>query len=260
MNPVDGIARQGRFRAFARLGFLARGILYVTVAALVIGAGRTEDLPGALEYLGRGTGRWLLTLLAAGLAGYGTWRLADAWFGMESGDGPRSFGERAGALVSGVAHMVVAWQAVQLIEGSGNSVADEQDHAALLLDLPGGRFLLGIAALVLLVAAGVQFARAARCSFLESLDDSVRESWCKWLGRIGYAARGVIFLLAAYFLAGAALENEPSAAGGLERALDWLASPLDYLVAAGLLLFGLFSMVEARFRRIRRPPVEAIGR
>ena len=79
----------------------------------------------------------------------------------------------------------------------------------------------------------------------------------KWLGRIGYAARGVIFLTVAWLIGKAALDGRSQEAGGMEQALDFFSGPILYTVALGLLLFGAFSIVEALFRRIHEPPPPA---
>ncbi|HEU4827141.1 MAG TPA: DUF1206 domain-containing protein, partial [Dongiaceae bacterium] len=95
---AEDVAQEGNFQRLTRLGFAARGFLYILIAALVILAGRTEDLTGALEYLGHGLGKLLLAVLAAGMAAYGLWRLSDAIFGMESGRHRwKAWGKRAGA-------------------------------------------------------------------------------------------------------------------------------------------------------------------
>ena len=75
------LARESKFQWLARFGFVMRGVLYIVIAMLVIGTGRTEDLTGAMEYLDRGAGRWLLMLMVAGMFGYGLWRVSDAAFG-----------------------------------------------------------------------------------------------------------------------------------------------------------------------------------
>ena len=56
----------------------------------------------------------------------------------------------------------------------------------------------------------------------------------------------------------AALDGRSDEAGGMEQALDFLSGPLLYAVALGLLLFGVFSIIEAVFRRIHEPPIEEI--
>ena len=55
----DTLAGQTTFQWLARFGFVMRGVLYIVIAWLVIVNGRTEDLTGALEYLGHGVGKAL---------------------------------------------------------------------------------------------------------------------------------------------------------------------------------------------------------
>ena len=79
------------------------------------------------------------------------------------------------------------------------------------------------------------------------------------MGRGGYGARGVIFIVTSFFLMSAGLSGDPSEAGGMQDALKWLSNPVNLIVAAGLALFGLFSLVEARFRQINGPPVDRMA-
>jgi hypothetical protein len=69
----------------------------------------------------------------------------------------------------------------------------------------------------------------------------------------------VIFLVTAIFLISAGLNADPSEAGGMQDALRWMDSPVNLIVAAGLALFGAFSLVEARFRQINPPPVDRVA-
>jgi hypothetical protein len=252
---------EGKFQWLARLGFLARGLLYIVIAILVIGTGRTEDLTGAMEYLGRGVGRALLIFMAAGMAGYGLWRVSDAAFGMDSGRHHRkAWKRRIAAAGSGAIYLFLAYKAVRIILEGHPGAGGPQENAATALHLPSGQYVLGGAALVMIGAGVVQLYKAAKCSFLRPLDDRARRGLAKWLGRIGYAARGIVFLAVGYLLTRAALDRRPGEAGGLEQALDLLRGPGEYAVAAGLLLFGLFSILEARYRSIHKPPVERIKR
>ena len=70
----------------------------------------------------------------------------------------------------------------------------------------------------------------------------------------------MIFLTVGWLLARAGLDHSAAEAGGLEQALDTLRGPLQFPVAAGLALFGCYSLVEARFRSIHKPPTEHIKR
>jgi hypothetical protein len=256
--PQD-LAGESKFQSWTRVGFVARGLLYIVIGLLVLGTGRTEDLTGALEYLGRGIGRLLLLVLAAGLATYGLWRLADAAFGMENpGPGGKALRKRGAAGLIGAIYLYLAYKAARILLEGNAGEASAQQQADTVLDLPGGQWVLGLAALVLAVAGAYQLHKAVTCSFLRRLDAAAQAPVVKWLGRIGYAARGLIFLAVAWLIARAAIDEQSTEAGGMEQVLDLLSGQLLYAVAAGLMLFGMFSIIEARYRRIHRPPVEAI--
>ena len=250
---------EGRFQWLARLGFAVRGLLYIVIGLLVILTGRTEDLTGTVGYLGRGVGRWLLIFVVAGMTGYGLWRLADAAFGMDSGhDDAKAWRRRIAATASGAIYLFLAWKALKIMLGGHVGPGSAQANAATALHLPAGALMLGGAALVLGGAGIVQFYKAMSCSFLGHLDDRARSPFAKWLGRLGYAARGVIFFTVAFLLVRAALDQRAAEAGGVEQALDALRGPLEYPVAIGLIFFGCYSLVEARFRSIHAPPVARI--
>jgi hypothetical protein len=255
------LKQQSKFQWLARFGFVVRGLLYIVIALLVIGTGRTEDLTGAMEYLNHGVGRGLTIFLVVGMAGYGSWRACDAIFGMDSGrHHAKAWRRRIAAGASGAIYLFLAYKAARImVQGSAHS-GDAHEHAAQALHLPAGVLVLGIAAAVLAGAGVVQIYKAGSCSFLRHLDEAAQRPVAKWLGRAGYAARGIIFLTVGYLLAKAALNHSAAEAGGLEQALDTLRGPLQIPVAGGLLLFGVYSIVEARYRSIHKPPTEHIKR
>jgi hypothetical protein len=243
-----------------RMGFAARGLLYLIIAWLVIGTGRATDLSGALEYL-RGE-RLLLTIILVGFLAYGFWRITDALLDTEGhGPGKRGAAGRAGAGASGIIYLFLAWQCWRLLQGGGsNSEGGAQEQASTVMSLPGGTLLLIVGAAILLLAGLWQLKNAARCDFCKHLrPDVANQDWVKWMGRGGYGARGVIFLVTAGFLLSAGLSGDASEAGGMQDALRWLSSPVNLIVAAGLALFGAFSLVEARYRSINPPPVGRVA-
>lgn len=245
------------FELLTRVGFAARGILYLIIAWLVISAGRAADLSGALDYLASDGTRVLLMAMLAGFVAYGLWRLADALLDSEGhGNDDKGKLKRAGSAASGIIYLFLAYQAYRLLSGNGGGSSGDgtQEQARNVLELPGGALLLGLGAAILLGAGVWQLIKAAKASFLKHLHPrAANEDWVKWFGRLGYGARGVIFIVTAFFLAKAALNGRASEAGGMEQALEWLASPVNLIVAAGLALFGIFSIVEARHRIIHTP-------
>ena len=242
-----------------RLGFAARGFLYLIIAWLAIGAGRAADLSGALEYLREE--RALLMFILAGFLAYGFWRVMDALFDSE-GHGPGRKGAlaRAGAGASGIIYLFFAWQAWRLLQGDRGAEGGTEEQASTVMSLPGGTLLVAIGGIILFLAGLWQIKRTISGDFCKRLRaDIAQQDWVRWMGRGGYGARAIIFLVTAGFLLSAASSGSASEAGGMQDALSWLSSPVNLVVAAGLALFGLFSLVEARFRAINPPPVDRVA-
>ena len=245
--------------ALARIGFAARGIMYILIGILALFTGRSEDGAGALEQLNRGFGRVLLGAMAVGFLGYGLWRISDAIYDSEGhGSDAKGIAIRLGGAVSGVIHLGLCIVAASLTSGSGKGSGGDstQQGAAATLDLPGGEILVLIGGVVLLATGALQLVKAWRADFLRNLDgEAARRPQIKALGQAGFAARGIVFLVMGWFLLRAGWESRSSEAGGMGEVLASLNPTVHALVAAGLLLFGIFSLVEARYRRINDPKV-----
>ena len=252
----DDIAGESRFQLLTRLGFAARGVLYILIAALVILTGRTEDITGALEYLNDGLGNVLLVILAIGMTVYGIWRLADAAFGIESGRHRwKAWRKRIASATSGGIYLLLSYKAAFILIEGRFSGDDPQEQTAEALHMPGGEWIVLIAAGIMLGCGIAQFFNVARCNFLRPLDCSENQkNWIRWLGRVGYAARGLVFLVVGLLLARAGINHSASEAGGIEQALDAFSRTYQAWIATGLALFGVMSLIEARYRRIHRPP------
>src|SRR5687768_9367081 len=91
----------------ARVGFAARGLMYLVIGYLAIRTGNAEDGSGALDYLSGGGGKLLLAVMAAGFLGYAFWRLSEAAIDSEGhGDDAKGMVARAGGAVSGIIHLI----------------------------------------------------------------------------------------------------------------------------------------------------------
>lgn len=253
------LASESRFLSLCRIGFLGRGLLYICIGVLVIGTGRTEDLTGALEYIGEGTGRILLIVIVSGLAAYGLWRLSDGAFAIDSpGRDWKARRQRLASIGIGGIYLYLAYKGVRILLAGRSQAMTTQQQADTLLDLPGGQLVLAGAAAGLAIAGLVQLRKAMHCRFLRKLDRRGRSKVVKWLGRIGYAARGIIFLVIAFLLGRGAVDGRSDEVGGMEQALDFMSGPVLYAVALGLMLFGALSIVEALFRMLHEPPMDEI--
>lgn len=245
--------------AATRIGFAARGIMYLLIGWLALRSGRAEDGTGILAYLASGAGRLLLAAMAIGFLAYGAWRLADAWTdGSGRGADAKGVAIRAGGGVSGIVHLGLGLVAAIHASGTGGAGGGDGDSARegarTALSLPGGSVLLLLAAAALVLTGLFQLKKAWSLDFMTDLERGRgRGDWVCWLGRAGYSARGIVFVMMGWFLWRAAVEHRSSEAGGLGEALASLSATPQMAVAAGLFLFGLFSLVEARYRRIHRP-------
>ena len=253
----------------ASFGDAAKGVVYGIMGWLaiqvVIGAGgETAGPQEALEAIAHQPfGRLLLAVVAGGLASYAVWRIVEAWFDPENkGTDAQGIVTRLGYACSGIVYAALAFESARMalggaIGGSSNGAAD---WTATLMEQPFGRYLVGIAGMILLGTGLYQFHRAWSDGFMEMLmtqQMSVREvSWSKRLGRCGFAARGVVYLIIGGFLIGAAVKIDPQNAVGMGEALTYLAQQpygpwILGVVAIGLAAYGLFSAgVLARFRRV----------
>lgn len=248
----------GKMEALTRAGFAARGVMYVLIGFLALRSGRTEDGAGAMRFLEGGLGTPLLLAMALGFLGYGLWRLSEAAIDSEGhGSGPKGMAIRAGGAASGLVHLALAFIAAKLALGDGGGGSGgAREGAAAALDLPGGWLLMAALAAALAAVGAYQLVKALKAEFLRTLESgAASRSWVLWLGRAGYAARGIVFLVMAWFFWKSAMEARASEAGGMGEALGSLPGDIRTAVALGLLLFGLFSFVEARYRRIRDPRV-----
>lgn len=257
-----------RMTLFARIGFAARGLVYIMIGWLALdvaaNGGETTDNQGALGTLAHAPlGHALLAICAVGFIGYATWRLTEAIIDPEnrSRDLKGRF-ERAGYAVSGITHAGLAVASARLAlrqtpaQNGSPGDASAESWSAWLLAQPGGTYLLVMVGIVLFAVAGAQGIKAYRARFDELDGDVPAPSHVRWIGRIGYAARALIFAIIGWFIVSAALNQDASRAGGLGEALKHLRAQSEgaailSIVAIGLALFGCFSLIEARYRRIR---------
>jgi hypothetical protein len=146
-----------------------------------------------------------------------------------------------------------------LFGGSSGSSSQPSKTAAGVLGWPGGPALVGIAGSALIAISLYQAYDAIRGNFaddskLTEMSPRARRAFMA-LGRIGLVARGLVFAIVGYFVLKTAIDFNPRDAVGLDGALarvhrQPLGTVLLALAAAGLLVFSIYSLFEARYRRL----------
>lgn len=246
----------------ARLGLVSKGIVYSIVGILAAQAafgagGKTTDSAGALETIGtQPFGKFLLALVTVGLLGYMLWKFIQAFLNPEN---KGTFG-RLGSFIAGVIYAGLALTAVRLIMGSGGSSNNStEDWTARLMSQPFGQWLVGTVGALIIGVAFYEFYKAFTAKFREDLNwqqmDQNERNLATNFGRFGYAARAIVFVVIGFFLIQAARLSNPNQARGFGGALAALAEQpygpwVLGIVAIGLLAFGIYTMVEAKYRRI----------
>jgi hypothetical protein len=258
----------------ARAGFVAHGLLYVTIAALAVmvatgggRAGERMDSKGALRELHHQPfGKVLLVLMTIGLLGYALWRFVEAALDPErEARGVKGFFKRVGWALGGAIHAALVVYGVGLISGTmlggaGDGQQAKSWSARLIGWEPWGAWILGAVGVVLLATAVHQGWKAA-CSKLDERLDLRRvgprlRRIVVDVSRFGIAARALVAALVGVGLIVAAFHADARRVQGVAEALDAVrhrefGPALLLAVAFGLGAYGVYELIEARYRRIR---------
>jgi hypothetical protein len=253
--------------ALGRIGLVGKGLLYTIIGILAIqlatgDAAQQATNSGAIEWVAsQPFGQFLLIALTACLFALAGWRLLDAVVG-DPVEGSEA-SDRAKYAVKGVLYLGLAVSALTATlaawgqstgGGQGGGGQTEQQAAATILDWPFGQWLVGaLGAVVIGYAVYVAKQQALDAEFTQRITEG-KDSLVGRLGRAGYAARSIVFVLIGWFFVQAAITYDPDEAKGLSGTLQELSGEgwgqaLLWVVAIGLLAYGLFTLAEARYRR-----------
>jgi hypothetical protein len=268
----EAVARAARnspvLVAMARTGLAARGVTYLIIALIAAqialgGSSQTADQHGALEDVAsKPFGRVLLVAMAVGFAAYALWRWSVAAFGgPDAGSGGKEWAQRLGALAMGFVYAALCVSTILVVTGRPTSSSNQQQQSATaqLLALPLGRALVFIIGAGIVIGGCIVVWRALIRRFEKKLATEKMGpgmySWAVGLGIAGNGAGGVLLALVGIFLIQAAAANNAHASKGLDQTLRTVAHApfgrvLLLIVAAGLVAYGLYSFVEARYRRV----------
>ena len=203
----------------------------------------------------------VLWLLAVGFAGLAIWRFAEVAYG-QAGPGGRKAGKRLGSLARAVLYAFICGSVVSFILGTGGKTScntQSKDATATLMSHGGGRWLVALIGIGIGIGGVALAVYGIRRKFLKHLNMAQMSrstaKVVKTLGVVGYVARGVVFCVAGGFLVDAAVSFSPQKAQGIDGSLLKLATtPLGpgllVVVALGLVIFGVYSCCEARWREV----------
>ena len=232
---------------WTRAGYVARGLVYILLGYVAISS-PPPDSTSALfkEVQNLPAGNVLLFIIMIGAFGYALWKIFDAVKNLEGFDDDfTGHAKRFFYVVGGFGYLVFVYLAAKTLFGSGGSGDGTQTAAQMA---PGWLVLatgLGIG-----IAGAYQIKKGITREFLRGLAGNT-PPFVEWFGLVGHVARGIVFMVCGWFVVQAS-QGDSSEATGLAGALrslhdtGWIFTAL----CIGLILFGLFSFVEARYRVI----------
>ena len=266
---AKGAARQaansGWVNKAARVGFVAKGIVYALIGLLAfqvaLGDSEQTDQKGALQAVAeKPGGSIVLWLMVIGFFGYALWRWSEAiWGRRDETDDKKRMAKKIGSALNGLVYAgfgVMAFKTVTSGSSGGNTGSD---ITAKVLEWPGGQTIVFIGGLVIIAIAVALTIRGLKTDFEKHLDTSRMSpstfTAVRRLGQAGYVARGAVFAVVGIFVCKAAMDYKPGKAAGFDVALKQIADApagtfLLILCSLGLIAFGAYCVAEARYRRL----------
>ncbi|MES2625667.1 MAG: DUF1206 domain-containing protein [Pseudomonadota bacterium] len=259
MDTLDTIVIPAEFKWWAKMGYSARGVIYLVIGGLGVMAasgshGEITDSKGAiLAIVEQPFGYALLVLLVIGLFGYSLWRFIQAIRDTDDhGKSPKGLAIRVALFGSGVTHALLAVWAIALLDGLDDSSSGapgilSSDLAQIAFLLTGG---------VCITAGLAHFYKGWNAGFDKymSLPPNT-QFWARPVCRFGLVARGVVWCMVGWFFIDSAMKAQADEIKGIDEALSTLQQSshgpwLLLIVASGLFAFGIYSCLEAVYRRI----------
>ncbi len=280
MTPTPSAADAGRtvreagnsqwLERLARAGYVVDGVLHLLIGVIVIrlgtsGGGQEASQSGALSDLAStpfgGFALWVAVLAFAAL---GIWQAINAVSGVGTGGFHRQDASEAADRVKSAAKAVLylglALTSFRFTQGEGTSQAGQsQDVTATLVQSGPGRLLGGVAGRVGIGVGGYLVYKGATKKFLEDLSGTSSKqevgTAIRYLGMVGYIAKGIAVVVLGGILVFAALRADASEATGLDGAFRTIGEQpfgpfLLVLMGLGIAAFGVYLFARARYQRM----------
>lgn len=258
---MNTVVNPEKFKAWARMGYAARGVVYLVIGGLAVWAaiggkgGRTTDSKGALvEITQHSFGTALLAILIIGLFGYVIWRLIQAIKDADGhGSSAKGLAVRSGLIASAISHAFLALWALKLLFGDKTDSHKSEQYLAT----DPGQIIAGLLGIAFIVAGLAHIFKGWTARFERYMSiPSDKNRWAKPLCRFGLISRGIVWCIIGWFFINSALSAKSGEVKGIIDALELLRGSnygnwLFGIVAAGLFAFGIYSLLEAIYRDIK---------
>jgi hypothetical protein len=266
-DKAEQVGDSKALEVLARVGLVAYGVVHFLLGWLALQiawglSGReSADTSGAMKTLAdQPFGQVLLWLVAVGLAALALWQASAVIWGYRNLEGAERVRKQITSGAKAVVFAALGYSAAAAALGAGSSSAQSQQQATSgVLGWPGGRAIVIVAGLVIIGVGVAAIVKGVQKSFAEEIDTSplsptLRTAVAR-LGQVGYIAKGLALGVVGGLLSYATLTFDPQKAQGLDGAMHTiLAQPFGRFlltaVALGFAAFGLFAILQSRYRRM----------
>jgi Domain of Unknown Function (DUF1206) len=265
-RKAEQVGDSASLEVLARGGLIAYGVVHLLIGWLALqiawgAAGNSADTSGALTTLAdQPFGKILLWLVAGGMVALALWQASEAIWGYRNRDGAKRVRKQVTSGAKAVIYAALGVSAALVALGSGSSSGQSQEQATSgVLAWPGGRVIVVVAGLIIIGVGVAGVVKGVKKSFTEEIDTSSMSPGARKgvarLGQVGYIAKGLALVVVGGLLSYATLTFDRQKAQGLDGALQTiLAQPFGRFlltaVALGFVAFGLFAMLQSRYRRM----------
>lgn len=261
-------AKSTAISTVARIGYIGKGLVYFMVGLLTLQTtlgmgGETSDAINALQqFIYQPFGTILLFGIMIGLIAHAVWRILQGVIDPEKrGDGVQVIFFRMIDFLVGCLYISLSYAAWQILQGFNAKSGDQSVEVWVgkILELPYGKWLIMVCAVVIFIGGLFQFHTAWTANFDDSFDfgemSSKETKTLRLLGRIGIGAWGVVYCMVAYLFYNASVTFDADAAGGLDQALRTLRDQsfgalVLGITAGGLITYGIYLLVLSYYHKI----------
>lgn len=231
---------------------------FAAAAGLGLGGSTGGQKKAFVFILEQPFGKVLLGVIVLGLLGYTVWRLLSAFHDSERrGSDAKGLAIRAASAGRGLIYAAIAVGVIRIMTGTSSGSGGERQAkhwTAEIMEKPFGRTMVGLIGLGIVLYGAYQLyaawdSKLSKRINLGEIDDRVRRKVIA-ISRFGIGARGLVFFAIGGSLVMAAFKHNPQAAHSTSGALASMPPPMLVFVGIGLIAYGVYALVNARYRRI----------